>query len=99
MVTDFWAWFGLLGGALMGLLGWWGGRRAIRGKRGLDERYLRAWERARAKSWICTLFVIYVLFIALFLGMPLNAAVILGILLAAHLVGWALLGMYYLLRS
>ncbi|CAG7642913.1 hypothetical protein ACFQI7_10830 [Paenibacillus allorhizosphaerae] len=99
MVTDFWAWFGLLGGALMGFLGWWGGRRAIQGKRGLDERYVRVWERARAKSWILTLFGIYALFLALFLGVPLTAAPVLGIMLVVHMAGWALLGTYYLLRS
>ncbi|MFE5320057.1 hypothetical protein ACFQ88_15225 [Paenibacillus sp. NPDC056579] len=99
MIASWLAWVGLLGGAAMGLLGWWWGRYMIKGSRGLDERYLLAWQQARAKGWLCSLFAIFALFVALFLGLPLSAPVVLSILLMIHMLSWALFGVYYIIRS
>ncbi|QOR68222.1 hypothetical protein IM538_09005 [Cytobacillus suaedae] len=85
---------GLWGGALIGFLGWWLGRRMAAKKRGLDERYLQIWKNARGGSWMLTLGALYVLFTLQIIGVTLSAYTTLGILFIVHLAGWAVLGVY-----
>ncbi|AEI41133.1 hypothetical protein [Paenibacillus mucilaginosus] len=43
MIDAMWGWAGLIGGPAIGLLCWWGARRAGARRRMLDERYVLHW--------------------------------------------------------
>jgi hypothetical protein len=75
----------LYGGLICGTLGWWFGRQKARKNRGLDELYEHIWQKARSFSWYITLATIYVLFSLVGFGIELNSAMVLGILLFAHM--------------
>ncbi|MBM7649938.1 hypothetical protein JOC78_002922 [Bacillus ectoiniformans] len=83
---------GLYGGMICGILGWWFGRKKARENRGLDELYDHIWQKAKAYSWYVTLGAIYVFFSLVVFGIELNIAMVLGILLLAHLGSWAIIG-------
>ncbi|MDQ0233260.1 hypothetical protein [Metabacillus malikii] len=83
---------GLYGGMLCGLLGWWFGRKKARKNRGLDEVYYHIWQKARSYSWYVTLGAIYVLFSFIMFGIELSPALVLGVLLLAHLGSWGIIG-------
>lgn len=83
---------GLYGGMFCGLLGWWFGRKKARKNRGLDELYYHIWQKARSYSWYVTLGAIYVFFSLIVLGIELNSAMVLGILLLTHLGSWSIIG-------
>lgn len=76
---------GLYGGMIMGLVGWWFGRKKARENRGLDEVHQHIWQKARSHSWYITLASIYFLFSLVIAGVEMSPAMILGILLLAHL--------------
>lgn len=84
--------FGLFGGALMGFLGWWLGRKQANKNRGLDELYRYIWEKARSYTWYITLVVIYILFSLVAIGIEMSPAMVLGILLLSHMGGWGCIG-------
>lgn len=83
---------GLYGGMICGILGWWFGRKKAKKNRGLDELYYHIWQKARSYSWYVTLGAIYVLFSLIMFGVELSTAMVLGILLLAHLGSWAIIG-------
>jgi len=83
---------GLFGGMIGGILGWWFGRKKARKNRGLDELYYHIWQKARSYSWYVTLGATYVLFSLMVLGIELSSAMVLGILLFAHIGGWGIIG-------
>lgn len=83
---------GLYGGMICGILGWWFGRKKARENRGLDELYYHIWQKARSYSWYVTLGAIYVFFSLIVFGIELSSAMILGILLLAHLGSWGIMG-------
>lgn len=83
---------GLYGGIICGLFGWWFGRKKARKNRGLDELYYHIWQKARSYSWYVTLGVIYVFFSLIVFGIELSSAMVLGILLLAHLGSWGIIG-------
>ncbi|WP_155591914.1 hypothetical protein [Lysinibacillus cavernae] len=85
---------GLYGGMTCGILGWWLGRRKARKNRGLDELHDHIWQKARSFSWYVTLGVIYVLFSLIMFGIELSTAMVLGILLLAHLGSWGIIGVF-----
>ncbi|WP_421383324.1 hypothetical protein ACOJQI_02770 [Bacillus salacetis] len=84
---------GLYGGAILGILGWWFGRRMAKKERGLDELYEHIWQKARSVSWFVTLASIYVFFSLLIFGIELSTATVLGIILLIHLASWGFTGM------
>jgi hypothetical protein len=77
---------------LCGLLGWWFGRKKAKKNRGLDELYYHIWQKARSYSWYITLGVIYVFFSLILFGIELSTAMVLGILLLAHIGSWGIIG-------
>lgn len=83
---------GLYGGMICGILGWWFGRKKARENRGLDELYYHIWQKARSYSWYVTLGAIYVFFSLIVFGIELSTAMVLGILLLAHLGSWGIIG-------
>ena len=83
---------GLYGGMLMGLLGWWFGRKKARENRGLDEVYQHIWQKARSYSWYMTLAAIYFLFSLVSVGVKMSPAMVLGILLLVQLASWGFSG-------
>ncbi|HHW38737.1 MAG TPA: hypothetical protein GXX18_16140 [Bacillales bacterium] len=83
---------GLYGGMICGILGWWFGRKKARKNRGLDELYYHIWQKARSYSWYVTLGAIYVFFSLTVFGIELSSAMVLGILLLAHLGSWGIIG-------
>src|SRR5690606_1886576 len=83
---------GLYGGAVLGILGWWFGRRMAKKQRGLDELHEHIWQKARAISWFFTLASLYVLFSLIMFGIELNAAMVLGVIMMVHLASWAITG-------
>lgn len=83
---------GLYGGMICGILGWWFGRKKARKNRGIDELYYHIWKNTKSYSWYVTLGAIYVLFSLVVFGVELSTAMVLGILLLAHLGSWAIIG-------
>ena len=83
---------GLYGGMIMGLAGWWFGRKKARENRGLDEVYQHIWQKTRSFSWYITLTAIYLLFSLVLAGVEMSPAMILGILLLVHLGSWGVFG-------
>lgn len=83
---------GLCGGALMGLGGWWFGRKKARKQRGIDEVHDHIWQKARSYAWYATLVGIYFFFFLLMINIPLKTSMTLGILLFIHMGTWALSG-------
>lgn len=83
---------GLYGGAVLGILGWWFGRRMAKKQRGLDELHEHIWQKARAISWFFTLASLYVLFSLIMFGIELNAPMVLGVIMMVHLASWAITG-------
>jgi hypothetical protein len=84
---------GLYGGAILGILGWWFGRRMTAKQGGLDELYEHIWQKARSISWFFTLASIYVFFSLHIFGIELSTAMVLGIILLVHLASWGFTGM------
>lgn len=84
---------GLYGGATIGILGWWFGRRLANKNRGLDELYEHIWQKARSISWYFTLVSVYIFFSLLLFGIELNLAMVLGVMLTVHLASWGITGM------
>lgn len=84
---------GLYGGAILGILGWWFGRRMANKQRGLDELYEHIWQKSRSVSWFFTLASIYVFFSLHIFGIELSTAMVLGIILLVHLASWGFTGM------
>ncbi|KAB8135708.1 hypothetical protein F9U64_10540 [Gracilibacillus oryzae] len=83
---------GLYGGMLFGVLGWWFGRKKAKENRGLDELYYHIWQKARSYAWYVTLGAIYVFFSLIMFGVELSTAMVLGILLLAHVGSWGMIG-------
>lgn len=92
MEFSIWGIIGLYGGMFCGILGWWFGRRKARENRGLDELHNHIWQKARSYSWYVTLGTIYIVFSLIMLGIELSSAMVLGILLLAHLGSWGIIG-------
>ncbi|ERI07437.1 hypothetical protein [Aneurinibacillus aneurinilyticus] len=86
---------GLFGGAVLGLSGWFFGRKRAYKNRGLDERYYLIRDKARATSWQVTLAAMYILFFLVILKIGISAASALGILLLVQMGSWATLIFYY----
>lgn len=92
MEINIWGMIGLYGGMICGILGWWFGRKKASENRGLDELYYHIWQKARSYAWYVTLGAIYVFFSLIMFGIELSTAMVLGILLLAHLGSWAIIG-------
>ncbi len=92
MEVSFGGIIGLYGGMICGILGWWFGRKKARKNRGLDELYYHIWQKARSYSWYVTLGAIYVFFSLIVFGIQLSSAMVLGILLLAHLGSGGIIG-------
>ena len=86
--------FGLYGGMICGILGWWFGRQKAKKNRGLDELYDHIWQKAKSYSWYMTLAAIYIFFSLMVFGIELNIAMVLGILLLVHIGSWGSLGSF-----
>ncbi|AFH61876.1 hypothetical protein ACVNS2_14635 [Paenibacillus caseinilyticus] len=99
MIDAMWGWAGLIGGPAIGLLCWWGARRAGVRQRMLDERYVLHWQKARAAAWFCTLCTVMLFFVLYSLGMPLTVPAALGGVLLVHLFSWGAVGTYYAARG
>lgn len=84
---------GLLGGMIIGLAGWYFGRKAAKKERGIDEVHNYIWQRARSYSWYITLVAIYVLFFLYIFGVAISVPAALAILIFIHLFSWAIIGM------
>lgn len=83
---------GLYGGMIFGILGWWFGRKKARKNRGLDELYYHIWQKAKSLSWFVTLGTIYVFFSLIVFGIELSTAMVLCVLLLAHIGSWGITG-------
>ncbi|WP_339148977.1 MULTISPECIES: hypothetical protein [unclassified Sutcliffiella] len=83
---------GLYGGAVIGILAWWFGRRMAKKQRGLDELHDHIWQKARAISWFFTLASMYILFTLVIFGMELTAAMVLGVVMLVHFASWGITG-------
>ncbi|WP_342440923.1 hypothetical protein MHB40_16080 [Lysinibacillus sp. FSL K6-0057] len=84
--------FGLYGGMICGILGWWFGRQKAKKNRGLDELYDHIWQKAKSYAWYMTLAAIYIFFSLMVFGIELNIAMVLGILLLVHIGSWGIIG-------
>ncbi len=84
--------FGLYGGMICGILGWWFGRQKAKKNRGLDELYDHIWQKAKSYSWYMTLAAIYIFFSLMVFGIELNIAMVLGVLLLVHIGSWGIIG-------
>lgn len=83
---------GLYGGAMIGILGWWFGRRMSKKQRGLDELHDHIWQKARSISWFFSLASMYILFTLIMFGMELRAAMVLGVIMLVHFASWGITG-------
>ncbi|WP_417897739.1 hypothetical protein ABN702_15790 [Bacillus haimaensis] len=83
---------GLYGGAVMGILAWWFGRRMAKKQRGLDELHDHIWQKARSISWFFTLASIYLLFTFIMFGMELKAPIVLAVIMLVHMASWGIIG-------
>jgi len=88
VLINYGALIGLYGGAVCGLLGWYFGRRKAIKEHSLDELHDYIMKTARSFSWFATLGTIYIFFTLLVIGVSLNAAFILGILLLVQMTSW-----------
>lgn len=86
---------GLYGGAVIGILAWWFGRRMAKKQRGLDELHDHIWQKARAISWFFTLASIYLLFTLIMFGMELSPAIVLAVIMVVHMTSWGFTGMIF----
>ncbi|WP_404469580.1 hypothetical protein [Sutcliffiella horikoshii] len=84
---------GLYGGAVIGILAWWFGRRMAKKQRGLDELHDHIWQKARGISWFFTLASIYLLFTLIMFGMELSPAIVLAVIMVVHMTSWGFTGM------
>ncbi|UAL47949.1 hypothetical protein K7887_02980 [Sutcliffiella horikoshii] len=84
---------GLYGGAVIGILAWWFGRRMAKKQRGLDELHDHIWQKARSISWFFTLASIYLLFTLIMFGMELRPAIVLAVIMVVHMTSWGFTGM------
>ncbi len=84
---------GLYGGAVIGILAWWFGRRMAKKQRGLDELHDHIWQKARSISWFFTLASIYLLFTLIMFGMELSPAIVLAVIMVVHMTSWGFTGM------
>lgn len=85
--------FGLYGGMIFGILGWWFGRKKAKKNRGLDEVHDHIWQKAKSYSWYMTLAAIYIFFSLIVFGIKLSTAMVLAVLLFVHLGSWAIIGL------
>ncbi|KPB06007.1 hypothetical protein [Bacillus sp. CHD6a] len=83
---------GLYGGAVIGILAWWFGRRMAKPHGGLDELHDHIWQKARAISWFFTLASLYILFTLIMFGMELRAGMVLGVIMLVHMASWGITG-------
>lgn len=83
---------GLYGGAMVGILAWWFGRRMAKKQRGLDELHDHIWQKARSISWFFSLASMYILFTLIMFGMELRAAMVLGVIMLVHFASWGITG-------
>ncbi|WP_404460781.1 hypothetical protein [Sutcliffiella horikoshii] len=83
---------GLYGGAVIGIIAWWFGRRMAKKQRGLDELHDHIWQKARSISWFFTLASLYILFTLIMFGMELRAAMVLGVIMLVHFASWGITG-------
>ncbi|HLR53880.1 MAG TPA: hypothetical protein VK078_04065 [Pseudogracilibacillus sp.] len=88
MLINYGALIGLYGGAICGLLGWYFGRRKAIKEHSLDELHDYIMKTARSFSWFATLGTIYIFFTLLVIGVSLDAAFSLGILLLVQMTSW-----------
>jgi len=86
---------GLYGGAILGLLGWYYGRKLAKKQRGLDETHDHIWKKARSYSWYVTLFTIYILFSLYLFDITFSVPFALSMLILAQLASWALIGSFF----
>lgn len=83
---------GLYGGAVIGILAWWFGRRMAKKQGGLDELHAHIWQKARGISWFFTLASMYILFTLIMFGMELRAAMVLAVIMLVHFASWGITG-------
>ncbi len=95
MIETYTALAGLLGGALMGILGLYIGNRQAKKYRGLDERFVLIRTKARASSWIVTLISTYLLFLLVILKVEISIGAVLGISLLTQMASWTFFVFYY----
>ncbi|NMH73581.1 hypothetical protein HF078_10880 [Bacillus sp. RO2] len=83
---------GLYGGAVIGILAWWFGRRMAKKQGGLDELHDHIWQKARAISWFFSLASMYILFTLIMFDMELRAGMVLGVIMLVHMASWGITG-------
>jgi lysylphosphatidylglycerol synthetase-like protein (DUF2156 family) len=83
---------GLYGGAMIGIVAWWFGRRMAKQHGGLDELHDHIWQKARAISWFFTLASLYILFTLIMFGMELRVGMVLGVIMLVHMASWGITG-------
>lgn len=84
---------GLFGGVLMGLTGWYFGRKKAAENRELDETHEYIWRKARSFSWYSTLVAIYIIFTLYLIGITMSIPMILSMLILVQLASWAIGGL------
>lgn len=80
---------GIIFGLTAALIGLLYGRKKAAQNRGLDERNTAITQHALANGWKITLVAIYVFWMLLAFDIDLTVPQVLGILLLAHMAGWA----------
>lgn len=83
---------GLYGGLLIGLLGWYFGRKKAKKERGVDEMYEHIMKTARSFSWFATIGAIYIFFTLYGIGFELHVPMVLGVIMLVQLGTWGISG-------
>lgn len=80
--------FGVYGGLLCGILGWYFGRKKAKKQNGIDEMYHYLMGKSHSLTWYMTVAAIYVLMSLYIFGIDIGMMPSLGILMIVHVGGW-----------